>query len=205
MSVAGDRVGPCPSPGHHQISVAGVGMGVGPFPLLSPLHPLFWANFAVACKTGTLGSLYCHALLILSKSKNRVVHKQKFKDLLSSTWLTGSERRVLDLESEVMRCLGSMLTEGNIFSLGFLFSHSGACYASIDIIANVVCLWKTRFHLNSTREDYKIVCLFTCSFSSSSNSIFADRNVMKWWSKTKFSVQTTSQVKHKMAFTEASN
>ena len=52
-----------------------------------------------------------------------------------------SERRVLDLESEVP---GSILTAGNIMLLGFLFSCSKACHANIGIIAYVVCLWKTR-------------------------------------------------------------
>ena len=65
----------------------------------------FWTNLAFACKTETLGSQHNHALLILtksSKSKNQVVHEPKFKDILSSTCLTSSERRrVLDLESEV--------------------------------------------------------------------------------------------------------
>ena len=48
----------------------------------------FWANWAYTCKTETLGSLYSHALLIptkWSKSKNQVMHKQKFTDPLSST------------------------------------------------------------------------------------------------------------------------
>ena len=47
-------------------------------------HSPFWINLAFACKTETLGSPYSHALLILTKSKNQVVHEQKFKDLLSS-------------------------------------------------------------------------------------------------------------------------
>ena len=45
--------------------------------------PKFGANWAFDCKTETLGSLYSHALLILtctSKSKIQVVHEQKFKD-----------------------------------------------------------------------------------------------------------------------------
>ena len=44
-------------------------------------HSPFWTNLAFACKTETLGSLYSHALLILTKlakSKNQVVHEQKF-------------------------------------------------------------------------------------------------------------------------------
>ena len=51
-------------------------------------HSLFWTNLSFSCKAQTLGSLYSHALLILtnsSKSKNQVVHEQKLKDLLSST------------------------------------------------------------------------------------------------------------------------
>ena len=36
-----------------------------------------------------------------SKSKNQVVHKQKFKDTLSNTCLISLERRMLDLESDV--------------------------------------------------------------------------------------------------------
>ena len=54
-------------------------------------HYPFWTKLAFACKTETLGSLYSHALLILtksSKSKNQVVHEQKFKDRLSSTCFT---------------------------------------------------------------------------------------------------------------------
>ena len=63
-------------------------------------HSPFWANWAFACKTETLGSLYSRALLIPTKSfksKNQVVHKQKLKDPLSSTCQASSERRVLDL------------------------------------------------------------------------------------------------------------
>ena len=42
-------------------------------------HYPFWTNLAFACKTETLGSLYIHALLILTKSskpKNQVVYGQ---------------------------------------------------------------------------------------------------------------------------------
>ena len=46
----------------------------------------------------------------LTGQKNQVVHEQKFKDLVSSTCLTSSDRRLLDLESEVMRGLGSIRT-----------------------------------------------------------------------------------------------
>ena len=53
------------------------------------------------------------------------------------------ERIVLDLESEVVRGLGSNPTGGNILSLNF-FSHSKATDANIAIIANFVYLRKTR-------------------------------------------------------------
>ena len=69
-----------------------------------------------------------------------MVHEQKFKDLLTSTCQVSLERIVLDLESEVMRGVGSIPTGGNILLLDFLFSHSKASDANIGIIANVVCL-----------------------------------------------------------------
>ena len=83
-------------------------VGIEPGPLINlwfqVQHYPFWANLAFACKTETLGSLYSHALLILtyiSESKNQVVHEQKFKNPLSSTCQISPERIVLDLESEV--------------------------------------------------------------------------------------------------------
>ena len=66
-----------------------------------------------------------------------MVHEQKFKDLLSSTWQVSVERRVLDLESEAMRGLASIPTGGNILSLDFI-SHSKASDANIGIIANFI-------------------------------------------------------------------
>ena len=60
-------------------------------------HYPFYTNWTFACKTETLGSLYSYALFILTespKSKNQVVHEQKFKDLLSSTCQVSVERRV---------------------------------------------------------------------------------------------------------------
>ena len=80
-------------------------------------HSPFWTKLTFACKTETLGPLYNHALLILtesSKSKNQVVHEQKFKDHLTSTYQASPERIVLDLESEVMRGLASIPTVGFI-------------------------------------------------------------------------------------------
>ena len=58
-------------------------------------HYPFYTNLTFACRTETLGSLYTDALLIplkSSKSKYQVVHKQKFKDLLSSTGQVSVER-----------------------------------------------------------------------------------------------------------------
>ena len=46
-------------------------------------HSPFWDNLAFSGKIETLGSLYSHALLILTKSfksKNQVIHEQKFED-----------------------------------------------------------------------------------------------------------------------------
>ena len=85
---------------------------------------------AFACKMETLGSLYSHALLMLTRSskfKNQVVHKKKIKDPLSSTCLSSSERSVL--ESEVMRDPG-----GNILSLVSFFSRSTSSDANIGIL-----------------------------------------------------------------------
>ena len=67
-------------------------------------HAPLYTNLPFACKTETLSSLYSHTLLILtksSKSKHQVVHEQKFKDLLSTTYQVSVERSMLDLESEV--------------------------------------------------------------------------------------------------------
>ena len=72
-------------------------------------------NLTFAWNTEILGSLYSHALSIplkSSKSKYQVVHEQKFKYLLSSTRQVSVERIVLDLESEIMRGLGSIPTGG---------------------------------------------------------------------------------------------
>ena len=67
-----------------------------------------------------------------------MVHEQKFKDLLSSTWQVTVETIVLDLESEVMRGPGSIPTGGNIFHWIFLFSRSKHSAANIGIIAILV-------------------------------------------------------------------
>ena len=58
-----------------------------------------WANQAFACKSETFRSLYSHGLLILtksSKSKNQMVHEQKFKHSLNSTHQFSSVGLALD-------------------------------------------------------------------------------------------------------------
>ena len=98
---------------------------------------LFYTNLAFARKTETLGSLYSYVLLIpAAKSKNQVMHEQKFKDLLSSTWQVSVERRVLDFESEVMR--GRVLFPLGITFCHWIFSPSKSSDANVGIIANFV-------------------------------------------------------------------
>ena len=65
-------------------------------------HGPFYTNLTFTCNTETLGSLYCHALLILtgsSKSKNQVAHEQMLKDPPSSKCPVSVERSMLDLET----------------------------------------------------------------------------------------------------------
>ena len=86
-------------------------------------HAPLYTNLAFACKTVTLSSLYSHALLILtksSKSKHQVVHEQKFKDLLSSTYQDSVERSMFELESEVQ---WFNIHWGNILLLEFFCFH----------------------------------------------------------------------------------
>ena len=100
----------------------------------------------LACNTETLGSLYSHALLILtesSKSKNQVVHEQKFKYLLlSSTCWTLKPRPVVLFPPGVTFCYWI-----------FLFSRSKTSDANIGIIANVVYLWKIRMDVACINRD----------------------------------------------------
>ena len=101
-------------------------------------HAPFYTNLTFACKTETLGSLYSHALLILtksSKSKHQVVHEQMFKDVLSSICQVSVETSMLDL---AWRVQGFNTHWGNILLLDFLFSRSKASDANISIIANFV-------------------------------------------------------------------
>ena len=85
-------------------------------------HSPFYTNWVFAFKTETLGSLYSHALFILTKSskfKNQVVDEQKIKDLLSSQCPVNLERIVLDLESEVHWRPGFNTHWGKILLLDF--------------------------------------------------------------------------------------
>ena len=65
-------------------------------------HAPSYTKLTFACNTETLGSLYSHALLILTestKSKNQLVHEQMFKDLPGSKCPVSVGRSMLDLES----------------------------------------------------------------------------------------------------------
>ena len=64
-------------------------------------------------------------------------HEQMFKDLPSSKRPVMVERIMLGLETWAS---GSILTEGNILLLDFLFSRIETSDSNIGIIANVVCL-----------------------------------------------------------------
>ena len=64
-------------------------------------HAPSYTKLTFACNTETLGSLYSHALLILTestKSKNQLVHEQMFKDLSGSKCPVSVGRSMLDLE-----------------------------------------------------------------------------------------------------------
>ena len=74
-------------------------------------------------------------LIKSSKSKNQVVHEEKFKDLLSSTYQVSPERIVFDLELEVQVFNTHW---GNILLLEFLFSCCKASDTNIGIITNFV-------------------------------------------------------------------
>ena len=66
------------------------------------------------------------------------MHKQKFKDPLSSTCQISSDKSVFDLESEAW--IQSSLGVTFCHWIFFLFSRSKGSNANIGIIANVVCL-----------------------------------------------------------------
>ena len=57
---------------------------------------------------------------------------------------------MLDLESEVMRGLGSIPTGGNIFHWNFLFSHSQASAAN-----TILALLPTLFNYEKTRAEHQ--------------------------------------------------
>ena len=94
-----------------------------PLPKKKSSTILFYTNLTSACKTETFRFPYIVMLYLFplnsSKSKHQVVHEQKFKDLHWSTCQVSVERIVLNLESEVLRGLGSIPTGGNILSLEF--------------------------------------------------------------------------------------
>ena len=80
-------------------------------------------------------SYISHALLKWCRNK------RQFKDILSSTCPSGSEKRALDLNGWGCEFNAQW---GNILLLDyFLFSCSKVCDANIVIIVNSVCSWKT--------------------------------------------------------------
>ena len=88
-----------------------------------------------------------------------MVHEQNFKDLLSSTCLTSSERRVLDLELKVMRA--------QILSpMGITFCHWILCFHVVKtlmpILAFSYSFWKTRLSKSKTvlPGNFGFSCLF---------------------------------------------
>ena len=85
-----------------------------------------------------------------------------FKDLQSSTCQLSPERIVLDLESEVMRGLGSISTGGNTGF--FLFSQSKDSDANIDIIATLFNYEKPG--MNSCGLTYFIKEFHMCCYDS---------------------------------------
>ena len=62
----------------------------------------------------------------------------------SSTCQVSIERIVLDLESEVMRGLGSIPNVGNIFHWIFLFSHSRPLIPILALLSTLFNYGKTR-------------------------------------------------------------
>ena len=89
-----------------------------------------------------LRSSYGQALLVVTKwSKSKiemVLYKRQFRDILSSTCLDSSERRILDLNEWGPRCNNHW---GNILFLDcFLFSCSKTSDVNYAIIVNSVCL-----------------------------------------------------------------
>ena len=106
-------------------------------------------DWALACKTETLGihyivMLYWSLTVNISSPKIQVVHEQKFKDLLSSTCLSSSERSMLELQS---RGLGSIPTRGGvIFCLIHFVTQIYTILPDTDRIT--LCHWrKTRISL----------------------------------------------------------
>ena len=137
----------------------------------------FWTNLAFACKIETFRSLYSNALLILTKSlefKNQVVHKQKFKDPLSSTYLTSSERDCwIGLGIRGFERPGFYPHGGNILSLVFFNFH--VAKTKISILAFSSSLWKTplsifRIPKNIGMTVYNITLIFAATYAKNDDA-----------------------------------
>ena len=91
-------------------------------------HSPFYTNWAFACKTETLVSLYNHALLILTKFRNQVVHEQS-----DGLGIRGSLGVWIKYSLEIIFCYWNIL-----------FSRTKAPDANVGIIANFIYYGKTR-------------------------------------------------------------
>ena len=122
-----------------------------------------------------------------------MVHEQKFKDLLSSTCQVSSERRVLDLESEVP---SSILSKGNLLSLDFLFSHSKASNGNTGINANDQDL-KTRWtqHGSITTELNDFQHNITILKKAQYHAIFLESSLINVLSIRKFVITFSTRSK----------
>ena len=105
---------------------------------------------------GDLRSLYGYALSWfwlndLSPRLKWCRNKRQFKDIPTNTRIDSSERRASDLNGWDSKFNAH---SGNILLLDFLFSCIKACDANIAIIANSVCLWKTRMVLMQDEKNF---------------------------------------------------
>ena len=103
-----------------------------------------YPNCALPCKSKPLGTLYSHALLILTKnhpkSKNQMVHEQKFKGLLSS------KCPVRMGEHAGLWILGQWFNThwGNILLLFFF------CFHVVKTLKSIMALLPTLFNYEKT-------------------------------------------------------
>ena len=141
-------------------------------------HSPFWVNWAFACKAETLGSLYSHALLIPTKSpksKNKVIHKQKFKGPLSSTCQVSSERSVglgIRGKSEVIPHWGKH------FITGFFCFHIVKPLMPILALLSMLCVYENPDSLLTIHLNVEIVVNFPNHLNYHRNQFGLKENVI---------------------------